>query len=434
MKRKRYTKDDLINIIKNFYIENNKIPSAEDFKSSSPSTSTFYRHFKSWEDALVSSGFKRTSKNIEHSKVELIDLLKKYYHEFNEVPTAKGLESKENYPSYVPYFKKFGSLKNALIEAGLFELRADKHNFDRDKTFSKEDCLHLLDEYIKRNNRIPTINELKDDKNMPSDMRYYNLFGGLNNALSELGYDPINIGKYSDENLISKLIQLYNDINKVPTCSDIDNCEYTPYSKCYTERFGSLYVAYDLAEIPYDISIKQIDDETIIHMWNDLKNNLQRTPTIRDIENCSFDFSNAIRYRWGSYAEFLIDMGEEQNYNKYNCRYYFSDKGKLKCSSYEEYVITNYLEDNDIIFSKEKMYKDVIKEDTTMRRFDWVITYENKTYYVEYFGMTGMEEYDKKAKQKIEDCNKNNINLVTIYPKDLKLKSFDEIFSFLQVS
>lgn len=88
------------------------------------------------------------------------------------------------------------------------------------------------------------------------------------------------------------------------------------------------------------------------------------------------------------------------------------------------------LEKNSISFEKEVHYKDVIESDNTNRRFDWVLYNNNNTYYVEMFGIIGFEEYEEKRKKKIEDCKRNNVNLIAIYPDDLK-RPLNEVFSFL---
>ena len=62
---------------------------------------------------------------------------------------------------------------------------------------------------------------------------------------------------------------------------------------------------------------------------------------------------------------------------------------------------------------------------------NWIIYHNNKIYYVEFFGLIRNKLYKQGALQKIEDCKKNNIDLIAIYPKDLKNKSLEEIFSFL---
>jgi hypothetical protein len=53
---------------------------------------------------------------------------------------------------------------------------------------------------------------------------------------------------------------------------------------------------------------------------------------------------------------------------------------------------------------------------------------------IEYFGLSGNSDYDNKTKEKKNICNKFDINLISIYPKDLlnvqrlKEKLIKEIF------
>ena len=79
---------------------------------------------------------------------------------------------------------------------------------------------------------------------------------------------------------------------------------------------------------------------------------------------------------------------------------------------------------------KKFFIKNVIPDDNTTRRFDWIINHKNIIYYVEMFGIVGSDKYDKNTENKIKTCQNNNLNFIALYPDDLK-KPLNEVFSFL---
>lgn len=79
------------------------------------------------------------------------------------------------------------------------------------------------------------------------------------------------------------------------------------------------------------------------------------------------------------------------------------------CLSLGEKTIDDYLYAKGVIHSKEPRYPE------GNYRADFLI---EKTF-VEYFGLTGDEEYDKKTMLKKKICKKHSINLISIYPADL---------------
>ena len=93
----------------------------------------------------------------------------------------------------------------------------------------------------------------------------------------------------------------------------------------------------------------------------------------------------------------------------------------------------------DCTIEKEVYYKDVLSNDNSRRRFDWVI-YDNNGYMwlVEYFGMYDMKRkenkarlvYKKNTRKKVKDLYKYGVidKCIFIFPYDLKNRTLDEIF------
>jgi len=388
---KQWTREEIINELIKFCKENNRFPKTDDFENTSPSTNAIRRQFNSnWSNILEE--LKEYVPELEneindylykYTKEEMINRLKLLYKENNQIPTYEIITNTDYMPSYKSYHIKFGSLKLALIEAELYDLIENKDKKKYNKYHTEDELLKLLKDYIIKHNKIPNYNDLNESIDMPSINTYENRFGSYLIALELIGYKDQHISnnqtlkRYTDEEMINNMKILYNELGRIPNFEDIDLCEYSANSSTYYNRYGNLTNVFDLCGIPYNKSDKR-------------------------------------RYN---------------NFGKY-IKKYITDKGAI-CLSKSEYIITCWLELHNIIFDKEVYYKKVLNNDNSRRKFDWIIYHNNKIYYVEFFGLIRNKLYKQGALQKIEDCKKNNIDLIAIYPKDLKNKSLEEIFSFL---
>ena len=111
-----------------------------------------------------------------------------------------------------------------------------------------------------------------------------------------------------------------------------------------------------------------------------------------------------------------------------------------KYYSMPEVIISNWLIENNIKFNKQPKYKDYIENDTTKRRFDWIIFINNKEYLIEYFGIWYKNSKSKivnnyiiKSKKKIKDIYKSDSfdKCILIFPNDIKNSKLDYIFNNL---
>ncbi|MCS4162599.1 hypothetical protein GGP94_003044 [Salinibacter ruber] len=99
-----------------------------------------------------------------------------------------------------------------------------------------------------------------------------------------------------------------------------------------------------------------------------------------------------------------------------------------ECHSLAEQRIDNWLHDHNIDHKREPKYPEDKKLNSSGRRkADWLI--EETGAYVEFFGMKGNDEYDLKTEQKKRVAEKNDIELISIYPSDLE--SLDSVLGDL---
>lgn len=92
------------------------------------------------------------------------------------------------------------------------------------------------------------------------------------------------------------------------------------------------------------------------------------------------------------------------------------------CDSISEAVIDNWLVKNNISHKRDICYP------TTNHKADWEILIGDKKIFVEYFGLANdSPRYDRAIKEKGRLCERHEIPLISIYPKDIyPLKTTDK--------
>ena len=122
--------------------------------------------------------------------------LKRFYKENDRIPKSRELNNSNGYPNWISYRTYFGSLRNALVEAGLpidtFRIRPKK--------YSNMDLLNLLVKYKSEFGKYPTFSDLNKRgkvREYPHIRTYEYRFGTLPNAI-ELAESMLNAGEHSD--------------------------------------------------------------------------------------------------------------------------------------------------------------------------------------------------------------------------------------------
>jgi SOS-response transcriptional repressor LexA len=97
-------------------------PSQKEINSQkgTPSASTYCNRFGGLKNASSKAGLDPNRKHREHySNEELLEMLKDLADRLGHDPSQKEINSQNGMPSASTYHKRFGSLKNALLKAGL---------------------------------------------------------------------------------------------------------------------------------------------------------------------------------------------------------------------------------------------------------------------------------------------------------------------------
>jgi len=112
---KKYVDEELLDYLKQFHQENGRIPMTTDFENNPeyPNYSIYRKRFGSWNNALILTGLGIRKKD-KYTNEELLDYLKQFYQENERVPIARDFEYNPEHPNVMTYIKRFGSWNNAL--------------------------------------------------------------------------------------------------------------------------------------------------------------------------------------------------------------------------------------------------------------------------------------------------------------------------------
>ena len=312
----------------------------------------------------------------------------------------------------------------------------NRTEIEDDKEFKRLKC--YIEIFIAFNEKLPIFKEI-----IEQNIRAYTL--SKKKTLIEfyisLGYKELvnkstlkikNTKEKSDEQILSDFKRVINTYGQI-SCKEFSRYDLASYST-YKARFN-VKSYYDLLKL---IGIEPIIiNECHLHGYEiaDIKNSvlanyykykkeLGHIPTLQEITTYSKILNlpylcNYFTLYWNGYTEFLIDIGD---YKKSKSRIFIS-KDNVKCFSRYELLFVNYFYDNNIEYEKEIWYKKVIPNFERDWRFDFYLPQHD--IYVEFFGITGNDKYNKRVIEKQNVCVENNINLLSLFPQDIIDNNFD---------
>jgi hypothetical protein len=178
--RKRYTDEQILEELAASAKRLGRSPTMREF-AADPETSvhpqTVIEHFGSWNKAKREAGLvpRRFA-----TREELLDLLKGLGEELGRVPTARDIEEhRGQMPSKSLYWHTFGSLANALREAG-FDVPVGEERLER--------ALDQGVELARKLKRLPKFADWADarraDESLMTEWQIYRMFEGRRGAWS----------------------------------------------------------------------------------------------------------------------------------------------------------------------------------------------------------------------------------------------------------
>ena len=199
-----------------------------------------------------------SERNKIYEDEELISYLQEFYYHNGRVITTTELENHPNLPSKRTYDNRFGSFKDALIQADLLDLISDGRLFDITIGYSREELVNKFQKFIDKYGRFPNNEELKQAKK--NDIPHYEAilkhFSTTEELKALLGFDKDSLIKQEKDEALKTLFELY-ERDSVISVKSINECEFTRSATYYVKHFGSFYNACKMANIPEEHRIKE---------------------------------------------------------------------------------------------------------------------------------------------------------------------------------
>jgi hypothetical protein len=195
--RKRYTNDQILSELRASAERLKRSPTMREFASDPKTTvhpQTVIEHFGSWNEAKRAAGLvpRRFA-----TRAELVRVLHDLGEELGRTPTAKDLDERRGFmPSKSLYWHTFGSLSNALREAG-FDVPVGEERLER--------AVEQGVELARRLSRLPKFADWaqarKGDDNLLTEWQVYRMFDARRGAWStfqflireRLGHEGVDV-------------------------------------------------------------------------------------------------------------------------------------------------------------------------------------------------------------------------------------------------
>ena len=425
-----YTKEDMIRIGLDYYNTTGKIPLSNEMGFS---YSVLNKYWDGWNDYLAEINLQSNKVN-KYSRDELINKLLEFYNILGRRPKKQDFINYEWHPSPRPFEREFGGLINACVVAGLIEkplIYKERLEFSikqlQELAIQLNKC-PTVDEYDTYNNKGFNRRDLEKKLNL----KYNDI------CKRYIPNYSVNVDRdISQEEIINTVKGIYNILGRPPMQKELKdfNCNYS--FNIFDSKFNFTYNQFirSLGWTPSGAdTIKRTEEEMLEDFYNYFLE-LNRIPNFNDLDNNKNIASGStyIKY-FGSFDNVCkllnIDYNSYVGWGKF-CH---DILGNL-CKSYLEADISNYFINNNIKFDKEPKYNEIIPN--CKKKFDWKIYIGDQIYYVEYFGMYNrnpkgkiVKKYAERTKYKIKLLYKYNIidKCIFIFPWDIKHKTLDEIF------
>lgn len=350
-----------------------------------------------------------------------------FIREYNDIygfPKQRDFNKIEQYPNHVTYFNRFGSFQNAIVLAGI-EIPDNMNKLmNRKNKYNKNDVLKeltiVINKFQQDNIGLPPYQYVEDNSGIISEAMICRMFGNLKTAYNLLGFEDDYNDSLIKDDMIDKYLKIADTIGKTPTSRDIErfskNGDGEFYSmSTYINRFGNLSEVESMLNMDGNCKTRYITKEELISRLHELYRELGDVPMQQDINDCKHIPNIGKTLRVLGYKS-IVQLQKELFGRQYN-KIKVTKRGTL-CLSQYEYTLARTLEKYEYNFKKDQLYKKYIESVESNISVDFVIESHNKCYFIEIFGITGVESYDIKTRQKIDICENANIPILALYPKD----------------
>ena len=418
-----------------FYNINNFVPYTKDLnKYGLPKISTIAHMFGNYKNYIIECGLEPPKEifitSDRYTDEELLHILQDYY-KYTGYPTERKFLKRLGLPSSGTYYNRFGSFEAALKLANI-PIPEDRKRFFNRKPLSDKELLYLLKYYtnkkLENNICLLTNDDIDKIENMPSSSVYNSRFGGIVQSYALIGIDYYDFNNFMlEEDMKNKYNQLKEKLGHVPNSREIDKASNKGLCYGMTTYINHFNNLSDLQKMMNDQPTMlgvSITEQDALDGLLKLSKELNRVPMQLDVYKCTYIPSP--RYYDAHFNGLTMALNKIGLDN--SRKIYKIPNTNYTAFSFYEYRFIIMLINKQIEFKKEETYNKYINNFNKLYRFDFVINYQNKQYFIEIFGITGNDDYDNKTNEKIKLCKNNKLPLIEIYPKDFS--SFNEEFLY----
>ena len=300
-------------------------------------------------------------------------------------------------------------------------------------------------QYLKDNYATKTVDEIANYFNKSKEVIIHKASSlGLSNDIFYYSYNDIifikdNYNKLSNQELSDKLGKTLSGIEtKIYKLGLTEDNSWTneeikilknvyPYytnkkiSKDFLIKRNATSIAtmahkFDLVKSK-EKSVKWYNKDDMTKQLKIVSEKLGRPPYTSELKMYNLPSSKTFNHYFNmSYRDICESIGLIPNYQLFGKSIHCQANDGTECASKSEQIVTNYLIEHNLNFTKEDYYKDYIKDKRCKsKRFDWIVG----DYFIEFFGMPEKEYYKIRMEEKIEICKDNNIKLIALYKNDL---------------
>jgi len=219
--------------------------------------------------------------------------------EDGDPPTQSDISEKAKF-SLGPYRRRYDSWNNALREAG----------YEPNDTYGLSETA-LIRELRRLANKLgtaPTVAEM-NGRGEYSHQPYVREFGTWNDALHAAGLDPRHRVNISDDELLTDLGRVVDELGRPPTFTELDD-KSAFRATTYFDRFGSLHSALKEIDVqppsPYEASASRL-----IGQLQAAKQDLGRPPIYREVGEVTDYSVSTYEREFGSWHKALDAAGIE---------------------------------------------------------------------------------------------------------------------------
>jgi DNA-directed RNA polymerase specialized sigma subunit len=189
------------------------------------------------------------------SREELIEDLQDLADELGKTPTKREMEEYGEWSSW-PYRRAFGSWNYGLKEAKL-AVNLEQNSYD----YSPNKLITNLQDIADKLGKTPSRREIDEHGEWPSSV-YENTFDSWNSALQEAGLSINQKDNISNEELLSSLQDLADELGKTPSSQEME--DQGKWSEpTYRNAFGSWNSALREA------GLEPVVEKPVEHEWDD---------------------------------------------------------------------------------------------------------------------------------------------------------------------